>query len=482
MLDLYALSAGFYPLVGNPASLNKTVNRDRYGIAASAATVANFYLNQEDTPRTTGIPGNVAIYGEIDDVNLGRIRDSDLPQIQQTLMGRDPVNLLEEVRGTVDKKYLTKLKQVEQTGEGLTGRSMEEMQIPGFSVAGEAAGRALMDVSGPNPPDFLTDDNKGFEVTRQRLGKRGHAFIGSAATQIQQAIANVKATTTKTGKARYEEMAAKGLEIMQGRFRSFNQIIGATVNKIEQTGKKATKQTIADHFSKIKKMPTGKGATSAEKAANREARSIALGRGKGRATNYMTDEAMTHIMHHIAFRNPMIDTYVLDDGVFAYYGPITQFSARAQRKFQFREKLIKASIDDELVFASDTIINFDQAGMSAMDRGTAAFAGWATKNMAKHGQVIQTGEALKSRASVNKPKLVPSIAVSLAEKEFGEQIGKKLFRKAGTIAEEMLNEGTFLNELSKKLTNSYSTIPVNNSEMWAQPYISAMSFREQAYG
>ena len=478
MLDIYALAAGYYPLVGNQAARTISFNRDSYGVAASAATVANYYLGEEKV--TTGIPGNVAIYGELDDANLGHIREDHIPEVERVLMGEDPMALLRGVADDVQSKYGRKLKEVEKSGKGLTGRSMEEMQIPGFTVEGEAAGRALMDVSGPNPPDFLTKKGEGFEVTRQRLGKRGHAFIGSAATQMQKKMAEIKATSTTQGMARYEELAEAGLEIMQNRYKSFNQIIGATVKKIQDSGKKATKQSIADHFSTIKKMPT---TTKADKAASRTARSIALKQGKGKATNYMTDQAMTHVMHHIAFRNPMIDTYVIDDGVFAFYAPITQFPASHKTKmFQFKEKAIKSYVEDEMLFASDSIINFDQAGMSANDRAIAAFAGWTTKNIAKHGQVIQTGEAIKSTASMNGPKLVPSIAITQAQNEFAQNVSKQLFKNANKIASEMLNDGTFLNDLSTKLNNQYSTTPINNTEMWAQPYITAMSFREQAYG
>ena len=478
MLDIYALAAGYYPLVGNQAARTISFNRDSYGVAASAATVANYYLGEEKV--TTGIPGNVAIYGELDDANLGHIREDHIPEVERVLMGEDPMALLRGVADDVQSKYGRKLKEVEKSGKGLTGRSMEEMQIPGFTVEGEAAGRALMDVSGPNPPDFLTKKGEGFEVTRQRLGKRGHAFIGSAATQMQKKMAEIKATSTNQGMARYEEMAEAGLEIMQNRYKSFNQIIGATVKKIQDSGKKATKQSIADHFSTIKKMPT---TTKADKAASRTARSIALKQGKGKATNYMTDQAMTHVMHHIAFRNPMIDTYGIDDGVFAFYAPITQFPASHKTKmFQFKEKAIKSYVEDEMLFASDSIINFDQAGMSANDRAIAAFAGWTTKNIAKHGQVIQTGEAIKSTASMNGPKLVPSIAITQAQNEFAQNVSKQLFKNANKIASEMLNDGTFLNDLSTKLNNQYSTTPINNTEMWAQPYITAMSFREQAYG
>lgn len=478
MLDIYALAAGYYPLVGNQAARTISFNRDRYGVAASAATVANYYLSDEKI--TTGIPGNVAIYGELDDVNLGHIREDHIPEVEQVLMGEDPMVLLREVADDVQSKYGRKLKEVEKSGKGLTGRSMEEMQIPGFTIEGEAAGRALMDVSGPNPPDFLTKKGEGFEVTRQRLGKRGHAFIGSAATQMQKKMAEIKATSTNQGMALYEEMADAGLEIMKNRYKSFNQIIGATVKQIQDSGKKATKQSIADHFSTIKKMPTN---TKAEKAASRAARSIAMNNAKGKATNYMTDQAMTHVMHHISFRNPMIDTYVIDDGIFAFYAPITQYPASHKTKmFQFKEQAIKSYVEDELLFASDSIINFDQAGMSANDRAIAAFAGWTTKNIAKHGQVIQTGEAIKSTVSMNGPKLVPSIAITQAENEFAQNVSKQLFKNANKIASEMLNDGTFLNDLSRKLNNQYSTTPVNNTEMWAQPYITAMSFREQAYG
>ena len=478
MLDIYALAAGYYPLVGNQAARTISFNRDRYGVAASAATVANYYLSDEKI--TTGIPGNVAIYGELDDVNLGHIRKDHIPEVEQVLMGEDPMMLLREVADDVQSKYGRKLKEVQKSGKGLTGRSMEEMQIPGFTMEGEAAGRALMDVSGPNPPDFLTKKGEGFEVTRQRLGKRGHAFIGSAATQMQKKMAEIKATSTNQGMARYEEMAEAGLEIMQNRYKSFNQIIGATVKQIQDSGKKATKKSIADHFSTIKKMPN---TTKKEKAASRAARSIAMKDAKGKATNYMTDQAMTHVMHHIAFRNPMIDTYVIEPGVFAFYAPITQFPASHKTKmFQFKEQAIKSHVEDELLFASDSIINFDQAGMSANDRAIAAFAGWTTKNIAKHGQVIQTGEAIKSTASMNGPKLVPSIAITQAQNEFAQNVSKQLFKNANKIASEMLNDGTFLNDLSTKLNNQYSTTPVNNTEMWAQPYITAMSFREQAYG
>ena len=63
MRDIYALAAGFYPLVGSISNIEYETHRSSYGIAGSAATIANYYLNGEQPPVTSNLAGNLSIYG-----------------------------------------------------------------------------------------------------------------------------------------------------------------------------------------------------------------------------------------------------------------------------------------------------------------------------------------------------------------------------------------------------------------------------------
>ena len=76
----------------------------------------------------------------------------------------------------------------------------------------------------------------------------------------------------------------------------------------------------------------------------------------------------------------MFDTYVIDEGAFAEYGPIMNFSGMAQRAYQFRVN----AIDYEVlrgIFASDTIMDFDIKGTSSAEIAQKKFSSHATKNM-----------------------------------------------------------------------------------------------------
>ena len=80
-------------------------------------------------------------------------------------------------------------------------------------------------------------------------------------------------------------------------------------------------------------------------------------------------------------------------------------------------------------------------------------------------------------------KLIPSVGVTQADKDFKNTIGKNLEKVAALIADKTLNDSGTLGKLQKKIQNQFSVNSLGeNREVWAQPYISAMSFKEQAYG
>ena len=103
----------------------------------------------------------------------------------------------------------------------------------------------------------------------------------------------------------------------------------------------------------------------------------------------------------------------------------------------------------------------------------------------KHGQVLNKGEFIKSIASrpAGTRKLIPSVAVTLADKDFREVIGKNLEPAAKFIAADALNDPSLIAKLKNKINNQFSQTTIGETKnAWAQPYISAMTFREQAYG
>ena len=156
----------------------------------------------------------------------------------------------------------------------------------------------------------------------------------------------------------------------------------------------------------------------------------------------------------------------------------------AQRAYQFRVN----AIDYEVlrgIFASDTIMDFDIKGTSSAEIAQKKFSSHATKNMMKHGQVLNKGEFIKSIASrpTGTRKLIPSVAVTQADKDFRNVIGKNLEPAAKFIAADALNDPSLIAKLKNKITNQFSQTTIGETRTaWAQPYISAMTFREQAYG
>jgi len=483
--DIYALAAGFYPLVGSISNIEYETHRSSYGIAGSAATVANYYLNGKQPAVTSNLAGNISIYGRTFANNPDSITNEEEVDVLGTLNNANVDEHLEDVYTTVTGDYRTKLIEASRSPKGLLGRSLEELDVDGFGGT-EKMAREL-DLMRPGttatPPDYIVKEykgykNVGFEVTRQALGTAGHAFQGSVVSRLADDIKDINANKKLTEKQRYELIAQAGLKRLKERYRSYNQIIAGITNKIKRGADGSIE------YLKFERAMKDIRESDPSTLAGKEARTIAYRNVAGQTTNYATNSALLHIQHNIAFINPIFDTYVIDEGAFAEYGPIMNFSGMAQKAYQFKVN----QIDYEVlrgIFASDTIMNFDSAGVSAADVAEKKFSVHATKNIVKHGQVLNKGEFIKSIAGrpSGTRKLIPTVAVTLADKDFREVIGKELEPAAKFIASEALNDPSLIAKLKNKITNQFSQTTIGETRTaWAQPYISAMTFKEQAYG
>ena len=196
MRDIYSLVAGFYPLVGSTGAIEYHTHRSSYGIAGSAASVANYYLNNESIPVQTNLPGNVTILGQTLGNRPKHISDTEEPEVLGILNNQNVDTFLQDVYSSVTQDYTTDLIEVAKTQEGLTGRALEEMNV-GIYGGSEAEARQFMRPgTTATPPDYLVKQhrgmkNVGFEVTRQRLGKAGHAFQGSVVTKLASDIGKI---------------------------------------------------------------------------------------------------------------------------------------------------------------------------------------------------------------------------------------------------------------------------------------------------
>ena len=70
-----------------------------------------------------------------------------------------------------------------------------------------------------------------------------------------------------------------------------------------------------------------------------------------------------------------------------------------------------------------------------------------------------------------------------ADKDFREVIGKNLEPATKFIASEALNDPSLISKLKNLIMKQSSRTTIGETRTaWAQPYISAMTFKEQAYG
>ena len=485
MRDIYALAAGFYPLVGSISNIEYETHRSSYGIAGSAATIANYYLNGEQPPVTSNLAGNLSIYGRTFGNQPDSIDKEEEIDVLGTLNNANVDEHLKDVFTTVTGDYRTKLIEASRSAKGLLGRSLEEMPVDGYGGTEKMARELNLMRPGTaaTPPDYIVKEykgykNVGFEVTRQALGTAGHAFQGSVVSRLASDIETINNTHEGSEEDRYEKIAQAGLKRLKERYRSYNQIIAGITNKIKRSADGSVEYL---KFEKaMKDIRESDPATEAGKAA----RTIAYRNVAGQTTNYATNSALLHIQHNVAFINPMFDTYVIDEGAFAEYGPIMNFSGMAQKAYQFRVN----EIDYEVlrgIFASDSIMDFTITGTSAAEVAEKKFSAHSNKNMMKHGQVINKGEFIKSIASrpSGTRKLIPSVAGTQADKDFRNVIGKNLEPAAKFIAADALNDPSLIAKLKNKINNQFSQTTIGETRTaWAQPYISAMTFREQAYG
>ena len=485
MRDIYALAAGFYPLVGSISNIEYETHRSSYGIAGSAATIANYYLNGEQPPVTSNLAGNISIYGRAFANEPGSISNEEEVDVLGTLNNANVEEHLKNTSNTVLGKYSMDLTEASRSPKGLLGRSLEEIDVDGFGGTERMARELNLMREGTTatPPDYIVKEykgykNVGFEVTRQALGTAGHAFQGSVVSKLAADIEKINDTHEGTEEDRYEKIAKAGLKRIKERYKSYNQIIAGITNKI----KRDADGSVA--YLKFERAMKDIRESDPATEAGKEARTIAFRNVAGKTTNYATNSALLHIQHNVAFINPLFDTYVIDEGAFAEYGPIMNFSGMAQRAYQFRVN----AIDYEVlrgIFASDTIMDFNSVGVSAADVAEKKFSVHATKNMVKHGQVLNKGEFIKSVASrpSGTRKLIPSVAVTQADKDFREVIGKNLEPATKFIAAEALNDPSLISKLKNLIMKQSSQATIGETRTaWAQPYISAMTFREQAYG
>ena len=91
MRDIYSLVAGFYPLVGSTGAIEYHTHRSSYGIAGSAASVANYYLNNESIPVQTNLPGNVTILGQTLGNRPKHISDTEEPEVLGVLNNQNVI-------------------------------------------------------------------------------------------------------------------------------------------------------------------------------------------------------------------------------------------------------------------------------------------------------------------------------------------------------------------------------------------------------
>lgn len=482
MRDIYSLVAGFYPLVGNTGSIEYHTHRSSYGIAGSAASVANYYLDNESIPVQTNLPGNVTILGQTLGNRPKNISRNEEPEVLGVLSNQSVDTFLQDVYGTVTEDYKTDLREAAKTQEGLTGRSLEEMNVGGYGGSEAEARKFMRPGTTATPPDYLVKQhrglkNVGFEVTRQRLGKAGHAFQGSVVTKLADDIKKINERSDLTEEQRYEKIKNAGLRRLKERYRSYNQIIGGVVSGIKRIDGKVK---YTEFEQKLKDIRNSDPSTEAGKAA----RTIAYRNVKGKTTNYATNQALLHVQHNVAFLNPMFDTYIIDEGAMAEYGPVMNYSGTASKAYQFMVERIRGYVLRG-IFASDSVSDLNDNAMEAMDVAEKKYSAWSTKNIVKHGQVISKGEYIKSMAGrpSGTRKLIPSVGVTQADKDFKNTIGKNLEKVAALIADKTLNDSGTLGKLQKKIQNQFSVNSLGeNREVWAQPYISAMSFKEQAYG
>ena len=488
--DIFALAAGYYPIIGELQSETEIhEKRNAYGIGRSAATVSNYKLfagNQTSDIRETDLPGNITTYGKISDDKLGGVHEQQEVGVESYIAGADPDNFLKEVYREITQDYTTELQEAARAEKSLKGRSLEEMPIEGLSDTTEKQMRKDMVPSTANPPDLpkkVGTKTWGYEVSRQALGTRGHAYQGSVVPKLAQKLKEAKEEHDGDAEATYNKMALAGLDSLQQRYRGWNKIIEAVVTVIEGKGKRTKKQFLKE-TERMLRDPKGKDPkTLARNLAVKESKSKA-GRLTGvGATNYATDEALRHINHNIAFSNPLLESLVLDPGIFAEYGPIKQ-NLRGKSFLQFQTDEIKSKLIMNEYFAGDTVLDFSSSDITKDEAARIRFSSHSNKFLARQGQTIDVGDYLKSQVGFRRGKLVPSVAVTQANEDFNEVISRQLYPNLGQIANEFLNKPHVTKKLGmliNKFSNSNPTDDINDNTMWAQPYVSVMTFQQQAY-
>lgn len=495
--DIYALAGGFYPLVGEVERLQYQEIYKSYGMGKSAVNTPAYKIDLEGDAteiKYAQLKGNFVSFGSLEPDQLSTISS----QYEDVLLSdlttsTDAEDVMTEAAELLDTRYAASLKSQEATllsGEGLKGRSLEEMfgAVEGMegsgAVTGEADIRAMYSTGNTtsNPPDIAAM-GAGIDVSRQRLGGRGHTFYGAPLqalnTDLRKIARKAKNENLKDREI-YKLQAEKGLKHFKDSYKRFNRQIRAIKRRYIYGG---------GTFSNSKMSWTAVGKTSfmgrvlsdlAKTDPASEARKIAVSHAKGKASNFLTNQALNLIKHHMSFSTVDFETYTLDKrGVHVEYGPISQRPANVPREFEYFINSMNYRLRYE-GFAGDYYLKQLIPDFNAESAAEARFGAFVTKELAGHGTVMEAGHTYKRNVGLmkNKLKLRPSIAVNQANKEFNNVIGKKLLPKLQKVAQQMLaKQGT---TFSGMLQNR-GPQELQNEGSWAIPYVSVVSFKSSAY-
>ena len=473
VFEIYSLAAGFYPLVGDINQLNvQTEDRD-YGLGSSMLSVENYKRAQYNHLVTTNLGGNVIAYGMLQDVgHVGKTTEDEILAGMAQLPTDD---LLSDVAKDVDSAFaesLTKEEIIPQHEKGITGRSMEELGVHP-TIAGmesQMRGSHMLEGSTAIPPDLLAA-NKGVEVTRQRLGERGHAFTGSVLKELRDEIKTIDLDKDRSEESRHYAKMQAGLTAMKTRFSSYN----TSIRKLREHFKIKSRLEFVTTLKDIKYSP--------DNASGDDARRLGSDTVKKGATGYLTNHALDLIKHTMSFNLPIEDTYVIEPEVFAHYLPIVQRPANhPDDPYTYRVDEIRGFITYGLL-AGDTYLRQQIAGFNSEEASSSRFGALVSKTSTGHGTIMETGTVYKQQvAQVKKNlKLVPTVSVTKASQDFNDVIGKKLYPNLARIADKELEKNSHV--LTQAISKYGVQSQIHESEnIWGQPYVTSMSFRKQAYG
>lgn len=518
--DIYALAGGYYPILGAMPNKFEEINKD-YGLGSSALNVPAYktFSNNSTNTKYASIKGNYLSYGATDADRLGQIAEAYEDKIFEALNSQtNPEKITKEAADTLDSEFKESLLTAQgDTNIGLLseenpikGRSMEEMfgaikttdmNVGSLSVDESEISKnyAVKGISA-NPPDMMAQ-GKALDVSRQRLGKRGHSFWGTNLSNLNKDLKLIAEDDKKglydTEFEKHNAMMDAGLKHFKARYTGLNEQIKRIKQKYLYTGRRpGTKlmqlgrQNTEKSLGKQVEMGKILKNISATEAGD-TARRLATKNAEGQATNYLTDHAINILKHHLKHDGPITEYYVLEPYVHVGYGPITQYAVGTMKEFEYKTNQMVGDLRYEL-FAGDTELKSEISDFNAMSAAEARFGAHVSKEFTGHGTVMETGKVYKQGVGLmtNNLKIRPSVGVTQADKDFKDVIGKKLLPKLRQIAQGMfVRQGRLFTGMLRDEVRSISDAtsfdsikdhPLKNA--WATPYVSVFTFRRQAYG